>query len=302
MKSFTDFVEQRRKKRAVQYQGATFMTHDAHCHDPFDPADQFQGSAYPSHDVPVRPHDPRLRRIKEDEDSGYPKREVKNFDHLDYYKWEADHANKHIAPSIDTTQDYLHEKHPYAETPHPHEVYAYTAGSRYLNKTLWQHYKRGDDPGSHVHPPVGDIHDLGLLDHAVGHHKLGTDLHVFRGIGSDADHPWEKASEDPKNRLHMPAYTSTSISKSAAWIFTDHLKDSQGKWANHMLHLHLKSGQPGLFIGQYSKYHTEGEFLLPRHTTIQLHPKPEIIAPRDHDSSKLPLYLWHGHVVPTLKR
>jgi hypothetical protein len=106
------------------------------------------------------------------------------------------------------------------------------------------------------------------------------------------------AAKDPEGKLHLPAYTSTSTSKATALNFaTDH-PDSKGKRHNHILHIHLKPGQKGHYIGDQGYHGNEYEFLLPRNTTLKVHPKPQSFPAGSHHLNDYPVHVWHAHVVP----
>lgn len=172
---------------------------------------------------------------------------------------------------------------------HKNAVDAYTEGSTKLNKALLDHYVSK----SSVPERVG-AHSIEHLDGVVNHHKLSHDLHVYSGVGF---HPGEKASKDPESKIHLPAYTSTSVHKKTAVVFSSPLSHVDGV-ANHVLHIHLKKGQKGLYVGDHSAVGNEYEYLLPRHTTLKVHPKPTILPPGSHFSNKEPVHVWHAHVVP----
>jgi hypothetical protein len=65
-----------------------------------------------------------------------------------------------------------------------------------------------------------------------------------------------------------------------------------------VLHIHLKKGQRGLYVGEHSAVGNEHEYLLPRHTTLKVHPTPTILPPGSHFSNMEPIHVWHAHVVP----
>lgn len=201
-----------------------------------------------------------------------------------YRDWVKEHENNHLGENHDQVGEHLHQAHPFDEAPHTPEVDEYTSASHSLNKSLLGHYQSGQ-----VHPDKIFEHNLPKLDKAIDHHSLKHELHVYSGVSF---HPGIEAAKNPEGKLHLPAYTSTSLSKAKAHEFT---APREGK--NHVLHVHLKPSQKGIYVGKFSAHgDNEHEFLLPRHTTLKVHPKPTIVHGPEGET-----HIWHSHVVPNEK-
>lgn len=110
------------------------------------------------------------------------------------------------------------------------------------------------------------------------HPPLEHDIKVYHGTSSW--HPGEESSKHPEGHIHLPGYTSTSLSKRVADNFAGgnaHLDPKYHKSDSHILEIHLKKGQKGVYIGSHSHHPDEREFLMPRDTKLKIHPKPTVI-------------------------
>lgn len=113
---------------------------------------------------------------------------------------------------------------------------------------------------------------------------LTRDVHVFHG--TNKFNPGEEAKKG-SGRITIPSYLSTSIDPKVASDFAGENGDS------HIIHIHLKKGQRAHYLGTNSHYDHEKEMLLPRNTTLQIHPTPTIT----HNGDGTKTHIWHGHVV-----
>jgi hypothetical protein len=195
-------------------------------------------------------------------------------------KWESENDNSHLGKNVDEVHRHLVSKDKTTDADKGH-IRNYTEDSKSLNTTLYQNAAKGIKTERHVNG-----HDTKGIDAALSRNKLGHDLHVYTGTGFD---PNKLASKHPERHIHLDAYTSTSIHKGIAKEFAD-----SGDEHMHVIHLHLKKGQKGKYIAHHSPGNEEEhEFLLPRNTTIKLHPEPTI----HHDSYGSKYHVWHAHVV-----
>lgn len=232
------------------------------------------------------------KTLKEAESRPPPKK-AKNWKH--FFQWEKCHDNDHLGKDHHEVEAHLEKHYPLHDIEdHFDSVNAYTTASRHLNRSLLKHYESGETTPLKIHE-----HNIANLDKATGHHKLKHDLHVYSGVGF---HPGEKASECPDNTIHLPAYTSASLCKKTATVFSHALPSNSDKYdhepVNHVLHFHLKKGQKGLYVGRHSGYdNNEYEYILPRHTTVKVHPKPSIVPEGGHIGNDYKTYVWHAHVV-----
>jgi hypothetical protein len=198
-------------------------------------------------------------------------------------KWSAINDNAHLGDRSQTVHDALvsHDKHVDGDTEHLHR---YSDDSNDLNKTLYRDHRYGRTSERHI----GE-HDTKGLDAAVNRNKLKQDLHVYSGVGF---HPGHLSARHPDNHLHMAAYTSTSIDKHTAMEFASMHDDDEGE--HHIIHFHLKKGQKGKYVAPHAlpEVQHEREYLMPRNTTIKVHPEPTV-----HRSGGSTYNIWHAHVV-----
>jgi hypothetical protein len=161
-------------------------------------------------------------------------------------------------------------------------VKSYTRDSSYLNRHLYNRHVDGEKHDDEVRGI-----NIKAMDKAVTRNKLKHDMHVYSGV---TWHPGNVAKQHPDRHVHLPAYTSTSIDKQTAHSFATGDENNQ----QHVIHFHLKKGQAGKYVEHHTENPGEHEFILPRNTTIKIHPK----ADRYYDHvSDTETHVWHAHVV-----
>lgn len=211
---------------------------------------------------------------------------------MDEREWENHHDNHHLGEHPDAVHDKLNMSHDkWKEHPDHDHVFKYTQSSATLNHNLIQHAS-GQDPFRHEdHHTEHDKewtdsqklkheHHVAGLDNALKHSKLEHDVHVYHG--TYRWHPGEEAAKNSQNKVKLPAYTSTSIEKEKARGFAGRGDSS------HVLHIHMKKGQHGMYVGSHSDFAHEREMILPRNTTLKIHPHPTKLSDGTH--------VWHAHV------
>lgn len=225
----------------------------------------------------------------------------------EFLDWLNHNDNKHLHNNPRDVYEKLEkpEKHWDEHPEHSEAVKKYTKYSRVLNthlisrarKELSPVDKKNTDHGlsSHLHysekkeEKLKALHLRRKMDKMFNHSssKLEHDVHVYHGISGW--HPGEEAAKG-NGRIRLPAYTSTSISKSIAHGFArGHKNPETGKPEHHILHIHLKKGQKGVYAGDHSHFPDEKEMILPRNTTLKIHKTPT--KPDEHT------HVWHAHVV-----
>lgn len=194
--------------------------------------------------------------------------------------WVHNNQNLHLGLTPEHVHSSLKSRYPISQAPHQEAIHNYNQSSKEINGALIHGSKSGH--------PLSDSHKAHVtnLDKAIDHHALTHDLHVYSGVGF---HPGEEAAKNPNNHIHLPAYTSSSIDKEKASFFA---RDNKGD--QHLLHIHLKPGQKGLYLGDKGK---EREFLLPRNQTLKVHPKPERVGSSSNPYLPSNLHVWHAEIV-----
>jgi hypothetical protein len=198
-------------------------------------------------------------------------------------KWALDASdNSHLGGTKKSQGDSLAWSHPISPDDRKH-LYRYTKSSNTLNSDLYRRHMENDPVKHPATVPTkvsGEHHDVAALDKAV-HQPLKQDVHVHSGVRFN---PGRLARNHPEGHIHLPAYTSTSLDRQVANQFSD---------SGHILHIHLKAGDKARYVGADSHYPHEKEVLLPRHTTIKVHPEPDVV--QGEGGTKV--HVWHAHVV-----
>ncbi len=191
-----------------------------------------------------------------------------------------------------------HSYEDFHKNPHHASLKKYTKASWETNKELmnkatgkpsiFQHGNYDTASEKEYKDENAQIHHehVKSLDASFHHPNavLKNDLHVFHG--TNKFNPGEEAKKG-SGRITLPTYTSTSINANTAREFAGTSDDS------HIIHIHLKKGQRAHYLGSHSHYDNEKEVLLPRNTTLQIHPKPTVT----HNGDGTKTHIWHGHVV-----
>lgn len=212
-------------------------------------------------------------------------------------EWEEHNDNHHLGSHPREIDDKLcksdkeFSKHPGTEHVKRYSEYSGNINhnllaGRHAHKKTWRpepHYTEHDLEWNRAAKKRHKTQVAGI-DRALKASKLEHDVHVYHG--TYRFNPGELAKKSATGHIKSAAYLSTSIDKSKARSFAG------GKYnpeAAHVLHIHMKKGQHGLYLGPRSNFPEEHEMLLPRNTTLKIHPKP----------TKLPsgVHVWHAHVV-----
>lgn len=207
-------------------------------------------------------------------------------------EWFSKHDNDHIGNGILKTHKALSiPSDEYKKHPSHKSLNQYTDSSYQINDELVKHH---NDPQNMSQK---NARHTAHIDHALNNSHLEHDVHVYHGT-----YKWNPGIESKKNvagHVKIPTFMSTSINKKWAHRF------SGARWVNdssnkemiarnnpkgaHVLHIHLKKGQKGMYIGNNSMAGNEHELLLPRNQTLKIHPKPTVLRDGTH--------IWHTKVV-----
>lgn len=228
------------------------------------------------------------------------------FDHEDNIH-VVDHWKKgsHGTPNSDDVHEKLNQDSDSFKKHDKHGAMSdYTKGSKHINKYLIDkasgkkhdyvhHYGDGASDKKYkteMHKKVQE--HIKNLDHALKSSKLKHDVHVYHGL--KGWHPGEEAAKNG-GKIHLPGYTSTSISKRQAHSFSH----ADGNGTKHMLHIHLKKGQRAKYLGDNSGFSHEKEMLLPRGITLKIHPRHTVLNGDGKDAEgrhSHKIHVWHATV------
>jgi hypothetical protein len=208
-------------------------------------------------------------------------------------------SDTHDNNSLSAIRDKLKKHHDFSnpdvlsEKERSH-VEDYTDDSSKLNSALVRSARDNSEIPSKYHRQIDH------LDSALDRNRLPTSLHVYSGMGGGRVKSVKSAAG---GKLSIPAYTSTSTSKTMATHFAPYTQEEgengQREFHRHVLHVELPQGHPGLFIGNDSTAGNEHEFLLPRDTKLHIHPEPTKVVAHNESSPGVPYvtHVWHAHPV-----
>lgn len=169
----------------------------------------------------------------------------------------SDQANK-----AKTLHDNTDTKHP----SYAHAVNGYTHNSESLNFALFNDSKRAEQGG---HSRL-----INHMDKAIAHHSLPENTTVYSGLHF---HPLDSHN----GKVHLPAYTSTSLSPHIAGKFgkAHRTVGENGETIinKHMMRLELPKGHNHLFSENQTHLPGEMEVVLPRNTKLKFGDKPSHI-------------------------
>lgn len=176
---------------------------------------------------------------------------------------------------------------------HYHAVRAYvtgslngtdTTGSYHVNKHLIESHKNVTQPTTHFKLGDDDFQqDLHLhhLDDAINQNTHHEKFTTYSGLGFNPSHLMNE-----KGMIHLPAYTSSSTNKETALVYAK----PDDEYEHHILQITHPKGSKGLYMGDNEDVTPFGqkEHLMPRNTTIKVHPTPEIY----HDVNGTSINVW----------
>lgn len=204
-----------------------------------------------------------------------------------FENWKSSNPNPHLGKRLSDVHDSLSASTHISDEEHPH-VERYIKNSSTLNSSLYRSHAYGHEMHAKI-PASSGAHEYGYhepakLDKALDK-PLKHDLHVMSGVRFN---PGEVASQHHEGHVHLPAYTSTSIHPQIAHEFAEYRGEGM-----HHLHIHMKPGDKGAYVAHHADTSQhEHEFVLPRKTTLKVHPTPEVHV--DADGTKQ--HIWHATI------
>ena len=160
-------------------------------------------------------------------------------------------------------------------------------GSREVNMHLIESHKNKTQPKPYFSFDDGDGGSVELvlahLDDALKQNKLKEQLITYSGIG------FNPAKLMQNNKLHLPAYTSSTTNRSVSLLYA--APDHDGN--RHVLQIKHPKGATGFYIGDNDAYSPFGqkEHIMPRGVTLNIDPTPEI----HEDSDGVKLHIWKAN-------
>lgn len=190
----------------------------------------------------------------------------------------------------------------------------YTKDSSGLNGYLLERYHE-----PHNHDPISEFdEEASKLDQIATMHRTPVDMHVYSGT-TFSPLRYHHNPSDPVIRLHLPAFTSTSISHESIMGHAhpdktmmlryngEQLHDADNNpvpisnvahnsLIHNMLKIHVPQGTRAAYVADHSAYQSERELLLPRNVKLHVHPQPTLHAFGD-GARDVPTHVWHAKLV-----
>lgn len=105
------------------------------------------------------------------------------------------------------------------------------------------------------------------IDSAIKKNPIQHDLHTYSGTSFDP-----RKHLDKKGQMHSPAYISSTHDKDTAHNFAGHANKGKSVYASkHIIHFHLKKGDPATHVEHISEHPGEHETVIARNTKLQHH-------------------------------
>lgn len=121
----------------------------------------------------------------------------------------------------------------------------------------------------HLVESKGIVHNdhmslAGGIDRAIQQNKIKRDLHTYSGVAFDP-----RKHLDENGRMRSPAYISSSHDPNVAHAFAS--SKTSINHEKHIIHFHLKSGDPAVHLGKHSNFPDEYETVVGRGAVLQHH-------------------------------
>lgn len=175
---------------------------------------------------------------------------------------------------------------------------------------LQSYHRAGDKQYEHEKA----LHTVKHLDAALDKSNLGHHAYVFHGL--KGWHPGKEAAKHPDRHIRLPGYTSTSIHPGIAHDYSGTVKNRDTNVSDmlrnvvrdkskpvkdishkHILKIHVKPEDRAIYMGSHSQFPGEKEALLPRGTTLKVHPTPTVYHDEKDKYNKQRVHVWHAHIV-----
>lgn len=176
---------------------------------------------------------------------------------LEYHKvenWSAREDNTKLGSNPAAISRKISEHHNFKDSSDIVEtIKHYTADeSSDVNNHLIKKHK---DPSYNKPGPYRD-HIINTIKKHIHKNKLKHDLHTYSGTSFDP-------SEHVKNgMMHSPAFISASHDKDVALSFARKPGPATRHITRHIIHFHLKKGDPALHVEKYSDVKNEHETII----------------------------------------
>jgi ADP-ribosyltransferase exoenzyme len=179
-------------------------------------------------------------------------------------KWKKTNDNKHLGSSNQKISSKLGSTNRFNDD-HRKAIQSYTggySGTDHHNKKKWHSHEinskliKGEEVAKKHQKTVKH------LDSVVEKHPLKHEVHTYSGVSFDP-----RKIADKKGKIKSPAFISSTHNKEMAHNFA---RSHAIKYAPvHIIHFHLKPGDPATHISQHSPHGEEHETLIKRGVTLK---------------------------------
>lgn len=237
---------------------------------------------------------PDKKETKEDADPSMPKYKQHEEDevHNKYKRHEALQKHYDFGKPIDQSQDDpWSDRQEDGHDEHRHAIMNYTSSAYSpINKALYN--------GKDIPDQWQTTHEN--MKSALKVHQTPEKMFLHSGLKRD---PRQLEQHEGQIKMHMPAFTSTSISPDVARSFARelHPDDADGdithQWERHNVHIEVPQGAHGAYVEHHSSMPGEYEFILHPNSRVHIHPTPEIEPYQNYKGEKGVRFHWHGKLV-----
>ena len=188
-------------------------------------------------------------------------------DNPDHWPSKGHGMNDHLLadrPKLDTLTDneYISKKLSSGQKMNSNEKSSATdySGTEHAQSVNWSLLDAHDSGKEVKHSTIKH------LDSAIKKNPLQHEVHVYSGAGFD---PMKHMNDD--KLMHSPAFISTTHSRRVAYNHAKPRAEPDNTATSHIIHLHLKKGDPAINISHHSQYPGEHETVIGRNVTLQHH-------------------------------
>lgn len=185
----------------------------------------------------------------------------------------------------------LHHTAGHLSPDHYGHLREYTRDSSEVNGHLVHHY----DEKTPLHGPISPHTHLERMAKHIQEvtkaHKAPHTIHVYSGTGFDP-----RKYGHNGDRLHLPAFTSASLRRDKASSFARENPTTPNLREKHILHIRVKKGQHGVYLGDHSRHPNEREFILPHGTKLKRTHPPSVFHDQDWSGNHHRTFIHHYEV------
>lgn len=218
--------------------------------------------------------------------------EIRRDDSDNYKSLETAHTSS--SPDIAEHEKQLVDHYTPTGAKHRNAMGTYKRESRRLNLSLLH------DPELKESSKALQKLDSNVSE-ALSQHKTPHDMHVYSGIGFDPSTIGKH--EDGAMKVHLNAYTSTTLEPATAVLFAHYRGGAQGLKDGHIIKIHVPEGSAGMYhhdgnSSSAAAYPHGKEFTMHKNAKLHIHPVPTTdIIDRGKYTSPLNLKIWHAKLV-----